>query len=189
MRARRKSRSGEMFGRLFPLVIMLLLGWLAWYSIPRISNAIGNFFTYGDISPVLATSSDIALDFHISSSRYNIGESGIMTATLQNASTVTVDLAQVQIALPYNFLDGFILDYPTTPVHSSILKRPLTDTNIYFNGRRLAPGESVVIQVRFIANAPGDYSGLYRILAHMSRDSSLRGRVELSNSHNVIIVP
>lgn len=149
------------------VLIMVLAGFLvvglAVYLIVArpVNIGLAQGFLKSDYMPV-----ELSSTVEIEPNAFQRDEPGMITITLVNLSDQPIELGDILLRLPANWSRGFVADYSqstvpakiTTP--SQMLGVVGLPGELTYEGRVLAPGEKHTISLRFVANEPGEYSGL-----------------------------
>ena len=109
-------------------------------------------------------SSHSTVEMTIDPLEYQPSDRGTILLVVSNTGDEIVESSTITVDFPPNFLEGFIIDYPTIPKHNELKDTtPLfgqsSDTTISFSGVEIMPNETFSIEINLLANEPGDFSG------------------------------
>lgn len=172
----------------YGIVAVILGGYLALFN-PTVPGELS------DAIPLLSTNrNQITIEWVIEPQEFSIGENGSVSVFFVNIGDDYVEIPEITLHFPNDFFEGFIIDYPTTPPHTSIEEVRTTilgpsHTSISFEGTGLHPGDAFIVQIPVVANNSGDFSGEYTMFSSLKIGSSHFGMLQNTTDLNVIVLP
>lgn len=136
---------------------------------------------------------DKSITIYMTPETYTIGEKGEIAVDLSytggKCPGVLIPVAIVE--LPENFFQGFIIEYPTTPVHKNVQRGQIEDflkTSITFENILVETNKTYQIRIPIVANIAGDYSGQYKVT--LKSKGIFSGKLGTSSKdYNIVILP
>jgi len=140
--------------------------------------------------PVLSDE-DIAISVFVDPEIISSGEKGTLQIIIRNRSEFDIKVKQVEMSLPRNFFDGFLINYQDLSKDIEAKKGiPLIySPMISFPAFSINAGAEYKLEFPIIANDPDDYSGKYRIVFITSYDSAVLGNLVIYENLHVIVTP
>jgi len=143
------------------------------------------------IAPQWARENNMLALIEITPASYVVGERGTIFITIKNIGEYEAKFDSVEVQVPKEFVQGFLIAYPTKPDHQEIKSTFLTGSKVivFKLSNSLGPNETYKIEIPIAANTPGYYSGKYKASVELHKCSNNIGSFEDVQMRTLVILP